>query len=153
MERFSHRENVLLGYSPQVQRTFDNSMETSDANSEMDFSDVFGGPPRRFSIQENRNRYSFSETRMDSDGDAVFSRNPWSGLDEKPVFGEESVNRKPYPSDDFFDDIFKGDEAKSRRTSRDFFASSPGSRILSPSRPLPAPRAEPFSTSFPAQFR
>ncbi|KAL3514612.1 hypothetical protein ACH5RR_027329 [Cinchona calisaya] len=148
MERFSQKESVLLGYSPQ--RSLDNSMETSDANSDMDYSDVFGGPPRRFSIQETRNRYSFSEARLESDEDAVFSRSPWSGLEEKPVFGEESVNRKSYPSDDFFDDIFKGDEAKSRRTSRDFFASSPGSRILSPSEPLPQ-KVEPFSTSFPAQ--
>lgn len=150
MERFSHRENVLLGYNPQG--SFEISMKTSDGDSEMDFSDVFGGPPRRFSIQETRNRYSFSQAREESDEDAVLPRSPWPGLDEKPVFGEESVNRKSYPSDNFYEDIFKGDEAKSRRTSRDFFASSPGSWISSPSRPLP-PKAEPLSTSFPAQFR
>lgn len=149
MERFSHRENVLLGYNPQG--SFEISMKTSDGDSEMDFSDVFGGPPRRFSIQETRNRYSFSQAREESDEDAVLPRSPWPGLDEKPVFGEESVNRKSYPSDNFYEDIFKGDEAKSRRTSRDFFASSPGSWISSPSRPLP-PKAEPLSTSFPAQF-
>ncbi|XP_027148907.1 J domain-containing protein required for chloroplast accumulation response 1 [Coffea eugenioides] len=149
MERFSQRENVLLGYSRQG--SFETSTKTSDGDSDMDFSDVFGGPPRRFSIRETRNRYSFCEAREESDEDAVLSRSPWPVLDEKPVFGEEGVNRKSYPSDDFYDDIFKGDEAKSRRTSRDFFASSPGSRISSPSRPLP-PKAEPLSTSYPAQF-
>ncbi|CDP07551.1 unnamed protein product [Coffea canephora] len=130
MERFSQRENVLLGYSRQG--SFETSMKTSDGDSDMDFSDVFGGPPRRFSIQETRNRYSFCEAREESDEDAVFSRSPWPVLDEKPVFGAEGVNRKSYPSDDFYDDIFKGDEAN-------------------PSRPLP-PKAEPLSTSYPAQF-
>lgn len=133
------------------QRSCEISMKISDTNSDTDFSDVFGGPPRRFSIQETRRSYSFRETRVESEEDRVLPRNPWSGLDEKPVFGEEGVSRSPCRSDDFFDDIFKGDEVKSRRTSRDFFASSPSMQIFSPSRPLP-PKAEPFSPSFPAQF-
>ncbi|KAL4282521.1 hypothetical protein GQ457_16G013880 [Hibiscus cannabinus] len=48
-----------------------------------DFNDVFGGPPRRPSVQEN----------MDP---------------EKPVFGEEGMNRRG----DFYDDIFGGNEMK-----------------------------------------
>ncbi|CAI9116693.1 OLC1v1017910C1 [Oldenlandia corymbosa var. corymbosa] len=159
MERFAQRESVLLGYSPH--RSFENSPRKSDANPDMDFSDVFGGPPRRFSVQESKTRYSFCESAMDSepedDAAVVSRRNPWSFSDEKPVFGAENANRRTTcPGDDFFDDIFRVDENKSfnsprKSSSWDIFGSSPGSRASSPSRALPA-KAELFSSSVPAQF-
>ncbi|KAB2604188.1 J domain-containing protein required for chloroplast accumulation response 1-like [Pyrus ussuriensis x Pyrus communis] len=156
MERFSQRESLLLGYSPQCAFVNSGSSHTPTKNSDVDFHDVFGGPLRRSSTNEMR--YSFSETTESSglkrdaydDGD-----DDWSGLIEKPVFGEGSVNRRRTQSDDFFDDIFKGNHSVSsspRRLQRDPFASAPGSQVLSPAHPLlhkPEPSA---ASSLPAQF-
>ncbi|KAJ9186613.1 hypothetical protein P3X46_002162 [Hevea brasiliensis] len=126
-------------------------------SSDIDFNDVFGGPPRRPSIQEVRHGFSESKDSyaLRSDEETSSYRPRWSGLSEKPVFGEEGFSRRRYTSDDFFDDIFKGNEystSSPRKNNRDPFSSAPGSRVLSPVHPLP-PRAEPFaSSSVPAQF-
>ncbi|KAJ8762392.1 hypothetical protein K2173_007552 [Erythroxylum novogranatense] len=156
MERYSTRESFLLGYGPQ--RSFANQHNSSpkspNGDSDIDFNDVFGGPPRRASVQEMRN--SFSEaadsSNLGGENDTVSIRRRWSGISEKPVFGDEVGTRRRYQNDEFFDDIFKGNESLSsspRKHNRDPFCSSPGSRVLSP---LP-PRAEPFlSSSVPAQF-
>ncbi|XP_051123595.1 J domain-containing protein required for chloroplast accumulation response 1 [Andrographis paniculata] len=127
------------------------------SSEDMDFNDVFGGPPRRFSNQEVKWRYSFGEAEESAE-ETVLSTPPWSSLNEKPVFGEDNVHRRRHQQgDDFFDDIFRGEDStygSPRRTDRDRdsgFGSSPGSRILSPAKPLP-PKAEPFGTSVPAQF-
>ncbi|XP_059279170.1 J domain-containing protein required for chloroplast accumulation response 1 [Lycium ferocissimum] len=115
-------ENVLVDYGPQ------RSFESSSSDMEMDFNDVFGGPPRRFSVQESRSRHSFNDP-MESD--------------EKPVFGGENANRsRRNQGDDFYDDIFKVDES---------YSSNPSSRVLSPVRPL-SPKVEAFGTSLPGQF-
>ncbi|XP_047980795.1 J domain-containing protein required for chloroplast accumulation response 1 [Salvia hispanica] len=98
------------------------SPETDD----MDFKDVFGGPPRRFSMQEVRERHSFGE--------------PSSSAWEKPVFGEEKRRQR---GPDFFDDIFKGSP---RRSDRD--GSSPASRIMSPFSPKP----DALASSLPAHL-
>ncbi|KAI3464990.1 hypothetical protein Pfo_021653 [Paulownia fortunei] len=150
MERFMQRENVFLGYAPQG--LSGNSPKTR-YSEDLDFNDVFGGPPRRFSMQEVGVRYSFGET-VESEEERASSQ--WSPLKEKPVFGEEGGPRRRRQGDDFFDDIFRGGESYSspRKTDRDrdnVLGSSPGSRIMSPARPLP-PKAEPFGTSLPAQF-
>lgn len=162
MEKLSQRESILLGYS--LQRSFTNpsSPRAPNRNSDdVDFHDVFGGPPRRRS-SVHETRYSFSETpdsfALKGGGDEAppDRSRAWSGLNEKPVFGEESHHGRRFPSDDFFDDIFKGDESVTsspRRHERDVFSSIPSSRVLSPTRPLPPP-AEPFgSSSLPAQLR
>ncbi|GMJ02652.1 hypothetical protein HRI_003934400 [Hibiscus trionum] len=133
-----------------------------ESNSDINFNDVFGGPPRRSSVQDIR--YSFGED-MDSssssssafrtsDETVVAHRNPWSGLSEKPVFGDEgTTNRRRYSKNDFFDDIFRGNQSLTssprKYEMKDPFA--PASQLLSPCRPLP-PKAEPFSSSFPSQF-
>ncbi|XP_050367010.1 J domain-containing protein required for chloroplast accumulation response 1 isoform X2 [Argentina anserina] len=155
MERFSQRDSILLGYSPQI--SFINSgssTRSSHTNSDIDFHDVFGGPPRGSSIQETR--YSFGDVavtsapkREDDDDD---DNTGWS---EKPVFGEESQNRRRPHSDDFYDDIFKGSNSVSsspRRHQRDPYASSQGSRVLSPARPLPPRPESSLGSSLPAQF-
>ena len=149
MERFTRRENVLLGYNS-PQRSFENPSSSSEANSDVDFHDVFGGPPRRASLHEGR----YSSGRARNSEDTVLSRSSLSGLNEIPVFGEENVNRRRYPSDDFFDDIFRRDDSvgSPRRSDKDPSCSTPGSRVSSPVRSL-APRADPFATSLPAQFR
>lgn len=164
MERFSQRESLLLGYSPARALINSRSAASSSSNppnrpnSDVDFHDVFGGPPRRSLVHEMR--YSFSEVsetsalkKIDSDGD---EDEDWSGFTEKPVFGEESVNRRRPQSDNFFDDIFRGNNSVTsspRRLHLDPFSSTPGSRILSPSRSLP-PIAEPsMASSLPAQLR
>ncbi|CAK9317222.1 unnamed protein product [Citrullus colocynthis] len=162
MEKLSQRESILLGYS--LQRSFINPSSSPRASNrnldDVDFHDVFGGPPRRRS-SVHEPRYSFSETGdsvalKGGDDETLPGRSGlWSGLNEKPVFGEEGVHGRRFPSDDFYDDIFKGDESLNsspRRHERDVFSSIPGSRVLSPARPLPPP-AEPFgSSSLPAQL-
>ena len=148
MERFSQRESVLLGYNLQRPLMMMNSSSSTSKpfrNSDVDFHDVFGGPPRRFSMQEVR-RAGFAG---DDDG-------PWSGREEKPVFGDDALSsRRRYPSADFFDDIFGGDASVNStptRTGRDHpLLSSPGSRVLL--SPLP-PKAEPLGgSSLLAKFR
>ncbi|KAK6938790.1 hypothetical protein RJ641_032298 [Dillenia turbinata] len=153
MERFSQRENVLLGCGPPrsfVSTTYSPKSSSSLRNSDVDFSDVFGGPPRRSSVQELR--FSFSESPdshgIRRDDETVVSRDPWSSMTEKPVFGEDSANRRRHRSEDFFDDIFGGEESLSgtpRKPERDVFSISSPSRVLSPARPLP-PKAEPFAS-------
>ncbi|XP_019174955.1 PREDICTED: J domain-containing protein required for chloroplast accumulation response 1 isoform X2 [Ipomoea nil] len=120
-----------------MERLLQGSFETTRAdNMDMDFNDVFGGPPRRFSIQEVRKRNSFND-QMESEEDS----------EAVPVFGAD--RRCSQQGNEFYDDIFGGDEAYSspRRMEMEAY----GSRVLSPAWPLP-PKAEPFSTSLPAQF-
>lgn len=156
METFSQRESILLGYTPQRTCTDNHPISSSSNSPDIDFNDVFGGPPRRSSAQETR--YSFAESDADSYGLTSTSnhRHTWSALSEKPVFGDESANRQRYPSHDFFDDIFRGNESSSfssRKNDLDSFSLNPGSRALSPVRPSPPRAAEPFaSSSLPAQF-
>ncbi|XP_062159589.1 J domain-containing protein required for chloroplast accumulation response 1 isoform X2 [Alnus glutinosa] len=160
MERFSHRESVLLGYSASplgsISLTNSNSSPRTPCRSSdvFDFHDVFGGPPRRASAQEKRCSFSEATEFYGEGGD--HEALSCTRLGEKPVFGEENANRRRYTSNDFFDDIFRGDESLSstpRKRDRDPFASAPGSRVLSPARPLP-PKAEPFgSSSMPPEFR
>ncbi|KAG2663902.1 hypothetical protein I3843_16G056000 [Carya illinoinensis] len=127
MERFSQREAVLLGYSS-LRRPFTNSSTLPKVPGRelgLDFHDVFGGPPRRSSVQENR--FSFNEAadfhgRRGEEDEALSC--PVIG--GKPVFGDENENRRRCLSNDFFDDIFRGDES------------------LSPARALP-PKADSFS--------
>lgn len=137
MERILQKENVLVDYGQQ------RSFEGSPSDMDMDFNDVFGGPPRRFSVQEARTRHSFNDSVESEEDSAGVSRNSWNGFNEKPVFGEENANRRRNQGGDFYDDIFKVDES---------YSSNPGSRVLSPVRPL-SPKIEAFATSLPAQFR
>ncbi|TXG52267.1 hypothetical protein EZV62_021436 [Acer yangbiense] len=161
MERFSQRESVLLGYGPQrsfINESSSSSSKTPYIDSDVDFNDVFGGPPRRSTIHNHELR-SFSEATTDDNGliedrETVVYRNSWNGLNEKPVFGEEGLTRRRYQNENFFNDIFRGNESSSsspRKREWDPYSSSPGSRVLSPARPLP-PKAEPFGTPVPAQF-
>ncbi|KAF5747099.1 putative heat shock protein binding protein [Tripterygium wilfordii] len=146
MERFSHREGLLSGSSSQ--RFFASPNTSSHRDSDVDFADVFGGPPRR-SSNSSHERRSFSES---TESRASSSRNPWTGLMEKPVFGEEVSNTRRHTSHNFFDDIYKGSDCSSspRKYERDSIFSMTGSRALSPSQPLPP--AEPLSSSLLAQF-
>ncbi|KAJ8427582.1 hypothetical protein Cgig2_006646 [Carnegiea gigantea] len=142
MASISRRERVLLGYAPDSPSSFH-----SERSSGVDYSDVFGGPPRRFSIQESRNG------SIDSVDGETFR----GSFGEKPVFGNEMGVRRRYPSEDFFDDIFRGDQSSPSCSQSprivpawDSFSSGPASRVMSPSRPLP-PSAEPpakFSSDF-----
>ncbi|RVX15023.1 J domain-containing protein required for chloroplast accumulation response 1 [Vitis vinifera] len=132
MERCCHKENTVLGCRHQRSLvTSVSSPKTPLRHSDVDFHDVFGGPPRRLSNQVTR--YSFGEgtepSALRGGEDGVSVCNPWTGLSEKPVFGEEGGH-----------DL-------------DPFSSSPGSRVLSPAQPLPPPQAEIFgSSSNPAQL-
>lgn len=158
MERFSRRENILLGYNPQSQRSSTNPT-TPQRNSGVDFHDVFGGPPRRSSIQEMR--YSpgeladFSGSQMEEGGSGSCAWPP--PVREKPVFGEDNLNRRRYLNDNFYDDIFGGDEpspnCSPRKHERQPFSAAPGSRIMSPVLPLP-PGPDSFApSSLPSTLR
>lgn len=122
--------------------------KTPNRNSgDVDFNDVFGGPPKRYSTQEARVTYSFGElVASEDDG----SSSPWNGRKEKPVFRTDNAGRSRYPSDDFFDDIFRGDECygSPRSFDRDSkIASSSSVRIMSP-----VSKIEFFGTSLPPQL-
>ncbi|XP_065049542.1 J domain-containing protein required for chloroplast accumulation response 1-like isoform X1 [Musa acuminata AAA Group] len=139
MERFGERDRVLLGYA--YRDPFGNLQQPPPPpphhrNSDVDFADVFGGPPRRSSFYERRRSLADS---LDSQSR---SRPLSSGLtDEKPVFGElGSPARRRHFGDNFYEDIFPGSDSgssTSRKLDRDpFFPSAPGSRVLSPNRPV-----------------
>ncbi|WVZ55852.1 hypothetical protein U9M48_006458 [Paspalum notatum var. saurae] len=72
--------------------------------SDLDFADVFGGPPRRSSGNEHRSSF----------GSATRAR---SGGSEAPVFGDHrgSSDRRRQPGEEFYKDIFPGGEAASPR--------------------------------------
>lgn len=154
MDRFSLREHVLLGSSSSPRRSSLSSPKLQSRNSDVDFNDVFGGPPRRSSMHEWRNSnnslsdtiYSNSSGGDDEDDENIPSRNPWSGLSsEKPVFGEETITRRNSPSKDFYDDIFKGDgltTSTPTRLSWDHLHSNPASRVLSPARSMHTPPSQ-----------
>ncbi|KAJ4962584.1 hypothetical protein NE237_022523 [Protea cynaroides] len=160
MERFSYRDHILLGLGHSSPRKSFGSPSSPPKipfrNSDADFSDVFGGPPRRSSIHElrhslgdNLDSYADRAERGEGEEEALASCNSWSALIEKPVFGEEGLVRRRYPNDDFFDDIFRGDEFSSstpRKPDLGTFSSTPASRIQSPVRSLPS-RPEPFGPS------
>ncbi|KAL6645037.1 hypothetical protein ACP70R_016645 [Stipagrostis hirtigluma subsp. patula] len=77
--------------------------------SDLDFADVFGGPPRRLSGNEHRPRRGSMESS--SFGSAPMARN---GGVETPVFGDRvSSDRRRQLGDEFYSDIFPGNEAAS----------------------------------------
>ncbi|KAH0464628.1 hypothetical protein IEQ34_007414 [Dendrobium chrysotoxum] len=144
METISERERILLGYAP---RDPFSGVELSSQrrSSDIDFRDVFGGPPRRSSIYEyRRNRadsidlYSRSSRGRE---DSVESHRSSRGSGEKPVFGDVSGSgRRRQLGDDFYSDIFQSSDSacsSPKRGDRDAFQSSPGSRVNSPNRPTP----------------
>ncbi|GMI96791.1 J-domain protein required for chloroplast accumulation response 1, AUXILIN-LIKE6 [Hibiscus trionum] len=131
MQRFSHRERVLLGYSPP---------KTPVTDSDIDFNDVFGGPPRRSSIQETRHRFSEDTDSYPSSGFRS------SDESEKPVFGEEGMNRRRQSRTDFYDDIFGGNDRSLSSSPRKYEMKDPFA-FSSPAR-----LAEPFATSLPTRF-
>ncbi|KAG2254307.1 hypothetical protein Bca4012_057903 [Brassica carinata] len=128
-----------------------------DDDVDIDFRDVFGGPPKRRSKAiETTSRHSFSDIRR---RDIIVDNSALILRDEKPVFGEDPSIRRRFTADDFFDDIFRVNESSSSSSPQrkikyegeTFGSSLPGSRILSPARPVPH-KAESPGTSFPAQF-
>ncbi|CAN1835814.1 J domain-containing protein required for chloroplast accumulation response 1 [Linum perenne] len=152
MLRNFQKESILL--SPQRSTIVDSPAASKspcrNANPDIDFNDVFGGPPRRASLQNARR--SFGEDPFGGDDDTTMpsSRNRWSGLYEKPVFGEHeggTSNRVRYQAGDFFDDIFGGNDSLGSSSPRWIINGSPASsRVLSPARPLPT-RADPLGSS------
>ncbi|RDX99991.1 J domain-containing protein required for chloroplast accumulation response 1, partial [Mucuna pruriens] len=151
MERFyssqSQRESVLLGYNYNYNNNNHGSVirrsSSSNSNLEVDFNDVFGGPPRRSSM----NNESRSELKdwSEEEGERGWCR--WPPEREKPVFGEDSGNRRRHPNknNDFFDDIFRGEESASvcstpkKRVGEPFTSSTPIPSAADPLASLPLP--------------
>jgi hypothetical protein len=81
--------------------------------SDVDFADVFGGPPRRSSGNEHRSR------RGSLDGSSFGSSAPRtrSGGSDAPVFGDHrgSSDHRRQLGEEFYKDIFPGSEAASPR--------------------------------------
>ncbi|XP_057727328.1 J domain-containing protein required for chloroplast accumulation response 1 isoform X2 [Arachis stenosperma] len=139
--------------SQQGESAFYTSPSTPSRNSDVDFNDVFGGPPRRSSINsEIRHSLSYSRLQdLSQEGEGEEGEVPsscaWRPERERPVFGgEDFVNRRRYSNknSDFYDDIFRGDESPIRN--RDQSQSPFPSRVLSPSL------ADPLSSSLPSNF-
>ncbi|KMS98314.1 hypothetical protein BVRB_4g093810 isoform B [Beta vulgaris subsp. vulgaris] len=160
MAKISHREKILLGYSSNTQ-----SNSSSRRNSEVDFSDVFGGPPRCSSTHEYNHSENDDIDEVGNDADSAdgLRSSSWFGLTEKPVFGEQTGVRRRHTSEDFFDDIFGGDQPllssslspRVHLPGRNPFSSAPSSRAMSPSRPSsPATEtsASPFKLSLPSRM-
>ncbi|KAG8073870.1 hypothetical protein GUJ93_ZPchr0006g43339 [Zizania palustris] len=78
--------------------------------SDVDFADVFGGPPRRSSGHDSLRRSSMDSSSF---GSAPRAR---SGPEERPVFGERtSSDRRRQLGEEFYKDIFAGSESVSPR--------------------------------------
>ncbi|KFK41949.1 hypothetical protein AALP_AA2G192800 [Arabis alpina] len=118
---------------------------------DIDFGDVFGGPPKRRSKVNSNNeatRQSFNEAALRR-RDVIFDDGSLIPRDDdKPVFGEEPSIRRRFTTDDFFDDIFRVNEKKNETFGSGSGSSLPGSRILSP---VIKAESSPGS-SFPTQF-
>ncbi|KAK7409976.1 hypothetical protein VNO78_00427 [Psophocarpus tetragonolobus] len=116
------RESVLL-----IRRS-----ASSNSNLEVDFTDVFGGPPRRQSGEE---------------GEGGWCR--WPPERAKPVFGDDTPNRRRHPNNDthFFDDIFGGEESASASPTpkKRVGVGDPFSLLSSPPHPLVASLPSTFS--------
>ncbi|KAJ0982189.1 hypothetical protein J5N97_010444 [Dioscorea zingiberensis] len=160
MERLSEREEILISHASR-----DPFGYLSRRSAEVDFQDVFGGPPRRSGLFEPRRDRGDSldlfagRGRRGGFGDEVRgSRRACSGLGEQPVFGEtSSPARRRQLGTDFFDDIFQGSDSlgtKERRAELHSFSSAPGSRIVSPNIRSLTPRCDPFTgvSSLPKQL-
>lgn len=144
MERLGRTGNVSLRYGLS-ERSFENEASSSameqrpapvkHSDDDVDFDDVFGGPP-------TRTRYSFGGGRIKSEESTSSS----TGLGERPVFGESYSSPRKRTSDDFYDDIFRRSD-ESVRSPR-WSSTTPGSRTLSPAHP----KIEPFASSVPVEF-
>ncbi|KAL7605818.1 hypothetical protein Lser_V15G18754 [Lactuca serriola] len=145
MERVGRSEHVSMRFG-HSQRSFENGASSSDMahvknhdnddDNDVDFDDVFGGPP-------TRTRYSFGGGRIKSSEESTSSP---SGLGERPVFGESYSSPRRPTSDDFYNDIFRS-SSESVRSPR-WSSPTPGSRSLSPTHP----KIEPFANSIPTEF-
>lgn len=146
MENLSCRDGLLVGHS--TRRSFQNprlpSPEGASRASDVDFSDVFGGPPRCASVEVQR---SLGEAFSGTNEEGVQPQparyaSPWAAeaLGEQPVFGEGSPCRRKHLAVDFFDDIFNGEDSlsSSARQSSEVSrlpSSVPGSFVPSPVHP------------------
>lgn len=168
MEKFPHgSRHSLLGSSPRDPYASPDSSSNSflgRRKSGVDFDDVFGGPPTRAASYDGPAGAAFSRGGSGRRGDweeeaaGVTPRRPWVSLGEKPVFGERfspSSRRKGLVmGEDFYSDIFRGSSESHCSTPRkldwDALSSTPGSRVLSPARPLPGKWEAPAGSGSPS---
>lgn len=101
-------------------RSFENEASSSatekrlesvkNSDEDVDFDDMFGGPPTRM-------RYSFGGGRIMSSEESTTSP---VGLGERPVFGESYSSPRKWTSDDFYNVIFRRSNESVRSSSSDF---------------------------------
>ncbi|XP_068655153.1 J domain-containing protein required for chloroplast accumulation response 1 [Aristolochia californica] len=137
MEIPYHKERILLGSISR--RSLGNPTPSPKIPfrrvSDVDFSDVFGGPPRSSMTGSRHSPGGTLDPSAEKEESLQSFSNPWSVLRENPVFGEGRP-RRAHLKQDFFDDIFKVDENLSSTPKQsDPFSSVPGSRIQSPVHP------------------
>lgn len=123
MENLSYRDGLLVGYSSR--RSFQNPRLPSAMGacraSDVDFSDVFGGPPRCASVEIQRSLGEEAFSARNEEGvqpQPARYTSPWAvaALGEQPVFGDGSPCRRKHLAVDFFDDIFNGEDSLSSST-------------------------------------
>ncbi|XP_075494907.1 J domain-containing protein required for chloroplast accumulation response 1-like [Primulina tabacum] len=147
MDNFTRSETITLEHASSGSFSQIPPKTPNRNSGDVDFNDVFGGPPRRYATQEARVKYSFGEIVVSEDDG---SSSAWNERKEKHVFRTDNAGRSRYPSDDFFDDIFRGDECygSPRSFDRDIvIACSPSLRITSP-----VSKTEFLGTSLPPQL-
>ncbi|XP_020574707.1 J domain-containing protein required for chloroplast accumulation response 1 isoform X2 [Phalaenopsis equestris] len=158
MEIISERERILVGYAPRD--PFSGAvLSTQRRNSDIDFHDVFGGPPRRSKLYESRRSRAdsidlCSRASLERE-DSVECYRSRLGSGEKPVFGHGSGSGRRQLGDDFYSDIFQTSDSSCsspRRGDREALQSSPGSRINSPNKPTPIRWPTSFGVSSLPQF-
>ncbi|CAN8239941.1 unnamed protein product [Cochlearia groenlandica] len=159
MEKETEREKEDKGFWIHICFIHKASNSPPGDDVDIDFGDVFGGPPKRRSkVNKFITRHSFNETALRR-RDVIVDNSALIPREEKPVFGEDPSIRRRFTADDFFDDIFRANESSSSSSSppkkiknETFGSSLPGSRILSPSLPLPhKPESPKTSFSLPAK--
>lgn len=147
MDKPTQREKFLVGYA--TKRSF----EGPSSSQTLNFNDVFGGPPRRFSLQE-KTRYSSEGSVVDADDQTALFRRL---SNKKPVYGEEnsgstSTNsrRKSLQNSGFYDDIFQGDQKHPTTSPQQGFLNYLPQSLhnMSPSLPTLPPKTEPFGSLF-----
>ncbi|CAA6667428.1 unnamed protein product [Spirodela intermedia] len=117
MERMLRsRDHILFGHASLFRLSSEEEGDVSRRSTDVDFSDVFGGPPRTSSGFEGRHGFSESIdgylSRVRGDGVYLSRR-------ESRLRGTGSPGHRKHLTNEFFGDVFKGNESVSsspRRT-------------------------------------
>ncbi|CAA7404260.1 unnamed protein product [Spirodela intermedia] len=151
MERMLRsRDHILFGHASLFRLSSEEEGDVSRRSTDVDFSDVFGGPPRTSSGFEGRHGFSESIdgylSRVRGDGveggeEVAVPRRPrsTSHVENPASGGTGSPGHRKHLTNEFFGDVFKGNESMSSspRTDGPSASSASSAAALSPSHPPP----------------